>query len=221
MRQEMSSLKDLVLELKDNIGGGKRNGTASSWDDLSEDQLFSYATSEEVVTTKPQTAIHAAIKLAEKRIQGSQSKLKEEILGEVLGRVQKQSDNQVVLQRITRDFGREALDQDSELFQVANERYIAYQNKYGAQKVNDLPEYKYWAVKEAAEELGRIQPKGNAANTQPVSQPAPQKIQGPPAGLMTEGSSQGAADQIAERRALLDKGQGRAALRSLAKALYE
>ena len=217
-------MKEMIAGLSNQISGKQKNGgTAGSWDDLSEEQLYSYAVNEEVASTKPHLAINAAVRFAEKKIQGTKDKLREEILNEVLGKVQKNSDNQAVLQRITRDFGQEALDQDSELFQVANERYIAYQNKYGAQKVNELPEYKYWAVKEAAEELGRITQKGLAANQNPPGLAAepPKKVQGPPAGLMIEGSSAGPADRIAERRSMLDKGNWRGAVRTLAKALYE
>ena len=224
LRNDVNSLKEMMAGISgqlSNLQSGK-NGSAGNWDDLSEEQLFSYAVNEEVASTKPHIAINAAIRLAEKKMASQKDKWRQEILNEVLGKVQRSNDNQAVLSRISRDFGQDALNQDSDLFQLANERYIAYQNKYGADKVNELQEYKYWAVKEAAEELGLITPKGNQANNNPGAESMPpKKIQGPPAGLMTEGSSVGTADRIAERQSMLDKGNWKGAIRTLSKAFFE
>lgn len=224
-RSELNSLRSEIAELRGLIQANNDNGTTqtrerkSSWEDLTDDEMLHYATSEELAGEKPHVAINAAIKYAERLFQKNKSALAEEVRQNVLTEIQSANQNQDVLSKIKRDFGDAALDRDSDLFQLANSKYVAWQKRYGPDKVNQMPDYKYWAVKEAAEELGHSKPK-ETTKTEPESEIAVKQPKGPPAEARTEGGSAASAEALNQVRSLLDKGDWRNAYKLKVKSLF-
>lgn len=230
LRSELANLRQEIHSMRDSISGmsrGSNGHAASRWEDVPEAELYRYATDAEIASEKPHVSMNALFHLFDKRLQSLEKNSESrypEWEKRVLDKLQRKDMKQEVLDKIRRDFGTEVLDEDSEVFQVANEKYLAEQNRYGADAVNANPMNMYRVVKEAAEELARAngatpmmgveQPK-----PQPVSRTTPQKAP-PPREAMTTSSSEAASDRLAERSAAVQRGDTRSFFKTLSEEMF-
>jgi hypothetical protein len=221
LKGEMASLKEVVSQALPHITRGAEPeqptaNTPNRFDTLPLDQYEEIITNEELWAEKPRVPAYALATYAKRLTENVKDKLRQEITQEVLGGVQVKDDNQKVLGRIMQDFGENALDQDEQLFQVANQKYIALQRKYGEEKVNEMPELKYQVMLEAANELG-FNRSPQAAINQGAPTPSPA---GPPPEERLEGASEGIADAMGSKAAHLSKGDWKSAFKDIAKRAY-
>jgi hypothetical protein len=182
------------------------------------DQYEQIISNEELWAEKPHVPAYALANYAKRLTSSVKDKLRDELKQELLGTVRQKDDTDKVFDRIRKEFGEDVLEEDHEVFQLANQKYIALQRKYGAEKVNEMPDYKYWVMKEAAQELGlqRV-PEPTKREPAPPSAPA---YSGPPPEERVEGGSEGIADAVARHKSLLSEGKWEEATRDIAKRLY-
>jgi hypothetical protein len=241
-----SRFRDLETRVTQGTNGAHGAKSVNSWQDLSPDQLRQYATTPEFVSENPHVAINAAMLYAQKLFDEKSETLTKDIENRVFKRFQNDEARREVVGRIKGDFGAEALDGESDLFALADQKYRALQKRYvfspeDQEKFDSHHEMKYLAVREAAEELG-ISPRSRQGGASGARLPSPRpndegsnqesdrersvpsyvqrKPQGPPPEDRISGGSQGGhAERLAGYKSLIDKGDVKGASLALAKGL--
>lgn len=206
MRNEMQQLRSQVEMINQKLTGPVKNGNGNP-EDVSMEDLYRYATNEEYATQKPHMAMTAALNYAKKLVNQEKDKIRQDVLNEVLGTIQQKEDDKAIYQSIVNDFGVNALDQDSDLFQLADKKYRLLQQRYGAKEVDQKPAFKKLVFSEAYKELGLDRPKEPSAPQNSALKP-----KAPPPEAQLEGAGEGMVDLMAKSRSALDKGDWQGSL---------
>lgn len=207
LRNELSSIRDEIRQLRE-ATPQKSSGVQNRWEDLSEAELWKIATDNETASTSPAMMANALYHLQKKQLAAELSRKADELKKEIFGTLQRGTATADIVRKIKQDFGEDALQEGSELFDLADAKYRQELQRYG-ESVRENPMTMYRVVREAKEQLDALNKK-----------PHPTKPVGPPPEERSGGTSENAADRIAEQKSALTKGDWRGALRSVSRGLF-
>ncbi len=217
LRRDLDSIRNEMQAMRAEFQGARPNGHAKP-EEISAEDLLRFATDEQTVAEKPHVAINAAIKYTHKLLGQERDRLRQEILDEVLGKMQRQKDEETTYAEIIRNYGADATNAESDLFLLADKKYRALQNKYGNKEVDANPSFKRMVFAEAARELGHPQGGLSMSSTPETNRRGPAT---PPPETHVETKSEGdTSDYLARSKAAIDRGEPMESLRLKSKNLF-
>ena len=198
----VSNLSNEVAEMRGRVDSQHGRAAPKNLSDYTEEDLTQVATKDEHWESSPGAATQALLALMDKKQEKTAASLREEILGTIQDKSMTDSNYSKVQERITNEFG--IVKSGTNHYEAALDRLRQQAEKYDKKRdlpefIRKHPEYLYWAVKEAAEDLGikRGQPRGSSSIAQGRSLPAPED--------RLEGSSEVAMDDLAAEQESLEK----------------
>jgi hypothetical protein len=223
MGKRMASLEDKLEAFLSASQGQQQASTSASPENWSLDQLESYATRQDIIEESPHAANQAMLLAMKRMIKDATNDLRGELLNETQQTLTQRQEADAIRESITRDFGKKAWDQGSELFQEADVIYRQYQNKFGKPGKDGQIELDPYYLRTAfleAQKLLDARASQDALKAETPMEDAMKTYQGPPPGAIVEGMSEGSADALAERRKAISDGNVEGAISSIAKQLY-
>lgn len=249
-QQDIQDLTSRLLALENAQAGGREdNGPATSWEEMSLQDLHRMATNRDILDSNPESANHALAVYAKKVVEGERDRLRSELRQEILGEVRAEAQQTQQLHDIEREFGPQSQDRDSDLYQEADAIYRRdyeptippdprtgkrplhlglvkasfreAQRRLDAQNVQQQPQ------PQVQTGIRRQQyPDGSPAMETPrlSSNPSTRQYTAPPPAARVETRSDGArdglADMLAQRKQLIAAGDTRGAFRNVVTSLW-
>jgi len=220
--EQLESLTSKVQVLESSQQAQTDVDNATSWDDLPVKKLHQMATDRNTIDREPQMANQALAVANTKQIQEAVATSRQELREEILQEVREETYNRDQLKQIHVDFGPDALNQESELWQEADAIYrasyepsVPKDSQTGKKPVP--PHLVRASFAEARHRINQRQP----AQETPKGISGVGASSGPPPTQRVEGVSQGMADLLAESKTQLDSGDWKGALKTrVAGSLY-
>lgn len=156
LRNEISSLREEIDSLK-TAGNPNRPKSVA---DYTEEDFRAIATREDIWDESPNVAVQAILGLLDKKFEKFSSSVKDSVINDFTAKTQRQSNLDVVKQKIVDTYGDISENPDLEELAIYKlKQYLARYDRDGQYQsaeefVQQYPEYMLWSVKEAAEELG-------------------------------------------------------------------
>lgn len=221
--QRMTNLEtklDQVMEQKDPPKSDPNDPYGHVPDEQLRTVVDNPESSQQAALQAQQILNNRAVKL---QVGEATDKLREEFQDDVSVRDRRAA----IQQKLIQDYGEENLQMGSDLQQGATRYYEEFKERFKNQ-IKDLkkaPEFLLLSAKLAAEDLG-IAPQTEGAqgndvsNNQPQSEQPSRRRGAPPTQDLQSGPPAGHAERLAQKDALVKKGDTSGAIRSMAKDLY-
>jgi cell division septum initiation protein DivIVA len=225
-QQEVQDLRSQLTALQAQVAGLSEQPKTSPTGYVKPDQwpieeLESFVTSQQTIDENPQLANQAIVLLINRKLKDLENKVLEKANENLRGTVKQYTESNKQWAEIQREFGPDAVDKNSSLYQEADSVYARLKQQYARKQgpngqiiYEDLPPaYLRLAFMEARNNLGS-QPESAAFES------AVNKPQGPSPNQRIEGTSDGTADALATRKQAIEGGNLKSVFSGIAQELY-